>query len=117
MDVFTSSVYTELNAFSGTDEFIGAEARMLGAMLRVDKGDVHLVSNFKYVGGRYAGSSEKGVYNLEDYMDLSLELGYTINENLGVSLRAYNLLNQRYQIWSGYEVRRTRGLFVLNYQF
>lgn len=117
MDVFTSSVYTELNAFSGTDEFIGAEARVLGAMLRVDKGDVHLVSNFKYVGGRYAGSSEKGIYNLEDYMDLSLELGYTINENLGVSLRAYNLLNQRYQMWSGYEVRRTRGLFVLNYQF
>ena len=117
MDVFTSSVYTELNAFSGSDEFIGAEARVLGAMLRVDKGDVHLVSNFKYVGGRYAGSSEKGIYNLEDYMDLSLELGYTINENLGVSLRAYNLLNQRYQMWSGYEVRRTRGLFVLNYQF
>jgi hypothetical protein len=117
MDVFTASVYTELNAYAGADEFIGAEGRVLGALLRVDQGDVHLTSNFKYVGGRYAGTSEKGIYELGDYMDVSLDLGYTINENLGVSLRAYNLLNQRYQLWSGYEVRRTRGLFVLNYQF
>lgn len=117
MDAFTASVYTELNAYAGADEFIGAEGRVLGALLRVDQGDVHLTSNFKYVGGRYAGNSEKGIYDLGDYMDISLDLGYTINENLGVSLRAYNLLNQRYQLWSGYEVRGTRGLFVLNYQF
>ena len=117
MNAFTASVYTELNAYAGADEFIGAEGRVLGALLRVDQGDVHLTSNFKYVGGRYAGNSEKGIYDLGDYMDISLDLSYTINENLGVSLRAYNLLNQRYQIWSGYEVRGTRGLFVLNYQF
>ena len=117
MDAFTASVYTELNAYSGADQFIGAEGRVLGALLRVDQGDVHLTSNFKYVGGRYAGNNEKGIYDLGDFMDLSLDLGYTINENLAVSLRAYNLLNQRYQLWSGYEVRGTRGLFVLNYQF
>lgn len=117
MNAFTASVYTELNAYAGADEFIGAEGRVLGGLLRVDYGDVHFTSNFKYVGGRYAGNSEKGIYELGDYMDVSLDLGYTINENLGVSLRAYNLLNQRYQLWSGYEVRGTRGLFVLNYQF
>jgi len=69
------------------------------------------------VGGRYNGTVESGQYQLEDYLDLSVDLGYTINANLSVSLRGYNLLNQRYQMWSGYEVRRTRGLFVLNYQF
>jgi len=78
---------------------------------------LHLVSNLKYVGGRYNGTVESGQYQLEDYLDLSVDLGYTINANLSVSLRGYNLLNQRYQMWSGYEVRRTRGLFVLNYQF
>ena len=117
MDAFTASVYTELNAYSGADQFIGAEGRVLGALLRVDQGDVYLTSNFIYVGGRFAGYNEKGIYDLGDFIDLSLDLGYTINENLGVSLRAYNLLNQRYQLWSGYEVRGTRGLFVLNYQF
>jgi len=117
MNSFTASVYSELNAYAGADDFLGAEGRILGALLRVDQGDLHLVSNLKYVGGRYSGSTEKGIYTLDDFMDLSLDLGYTINENLSVSLRGYNLLNQRYQIWSGYEVRGTRGLFVLNYQF
>jgi len=117
MNALTASAYMQLNSYSGADDFLGAEGRVIGGLLRVDQGDLHLVTNLKYVGGRYQGVHSTGVYALEDYMDLSLDLGYTINPNLSVSLRGYNLLNQRYQMWSGYEVRRTRGLFVLNYQF
>ena len=117
MNAITASAYLQLNSYSGQDDFLGAEGRIIGGLLRVDQGDLHLVSNLKYVGGRYNGTVESGQYQLEDYLDLSVDLGYTINANLSVSLRGYNLLNQRYQMWSGYEVRRTRGLFVLNYQF
>jgi len=44
-------------------------------------------------------------------------LGYEINDNLSINLRAYNLLNQDYQTYLGYRFRGVRGLFVLNYQF
>jgi len=44
-------------------------------------------------------------------------LGYEINDNLSINLRAFNLLNQDYQTYLGYRVRGVRGLFVLNYQF
>jgi len=56
-------------------------------------------------------------YSLEDYTDWSASIHYEINPNLSVSLRGFNLLNQRYQMWEGYYVRGARGLFILNYQF
>ena len=82
MDAFTASVYRTQCLFRCRSIY-SAEGRVLGALLRVDQGDVHLTSNFKYVGGRYAGNNEKGIYDLGDLMDLSLDLGYTINVNLG----------------------------------
>lgn len=111
-DRFTLSTYAQINSFTG-DDFIGKEGRVLGALFSYHINELSVQSQFKYVGGRYAQNG----YNLGDYMDLSLNVGYEINSNLSVSLKAYNLLNQQYDLYQGYAVRGTRGLFVLNYQF
>ena len=109
---FTGSAYAQLNAFSG-DDYIGKEGRVLGAMISYRLNELSVTSNLKYAGGR---SMENG-YSLDDYTDWSATIHYEINTNLSVSLRGYNRLNQRYQMWEGYYVRGARGLFILNYQF
>ena len=112
---FVASTYAELNNYSG-DAFLGQEGRVLGAMVDYSINELSIGANLRYVGGRY-NSLDYTLYPLEDYMDLSARVDYKINENLSVSLRGYNLLNQRYMMWQGYGVRGTRGMFVLNYQF
>lgn len=109
---FTASTYAQLNAFSG-DEFIGREGRVMGAMVSYSINELSLQTNLKYVGGRYAVNG----YSLEDYLDWSASVNYEINDHLSVSLRGFNLLSRKYQLWEGYYVRGTRGLFTLNYQF
>jgi hypothetical protein len=112
---FVASTYAELNNYTG-DAFLGQEGRVLGVMLDYSINELSTGVNLRYVGGRY-NSSNYSLYPLEDYMDLSARIEYKINENLSVSLRGYNLLNQRYMMWQGYGVRGTRGMFVLNYKF
>jgi outer membrane receptor for ferrienterochelin and colicin len=114
---FTLSAYTAMNAYGGQDQFVGSEGSIWGALVRFDRKELHATTNLKYVGARYNGTANGQVYALEDYLDWNIDLGYEINDNLSVSLKAYNLLNQEYQLFSGYKVRGTRGLFVLNYQF
>lgn len=109
---FTASTYAQLNVYGG-DPYLGQEGRILGALVSYRINELSVMGNFKYVGGRY---QQEG-YSLEDYADLSAAVGYEINDNLSVSLKLHNLLNQQYQIWEGYRVRGTRGLFTLNYQF
>lgn len=112
---FVASTYAELNNYSG-DAFFGQEGRVLGAMVDYSINELSIGANFRYVGGRF-NSPNYSLFPLEDYLDLSLRMDYKINENLSVSLRGYNLLNQRYMMWQGYGVRGARGLFALNYQF
>jgi outer membrane cobalamin receptor len=112
---FVASTYAEINNYS-RDAFLGQEGRVLGAMVDYSINELSIGANLRYVGGRF-NSLDYTLYPLEDYMDLSARVDYKINENLIVSLRGYNLLNQRYMMWQGYGVRGTRGMFVLNYQF
>jgi outer membrane receptor protein involved in Fe transport len=111
---FTASTYAQFNAFAG-DQYLGREGQVFGGLLSYAINDLRIAAAVKYVGGRYVPSSYGS--GLESYTDVNLQLGYEINENLSISLRAYNLLNQDYQTYLGYRVRGTRGLFVLNYQF
>jgi hypothetical protein len=111
---FTASTYAQFNAFAG-DQYLGREGQVFGGLLSYAINDLRIAAAVKYVGGRYVPSSYGS--GLESYTDVNLQLGYEINENLSMSLRAYNLLNQDYQTYLGYRVRGTRGLFVLNYQF
>jgi hypothetical protein len=112
---FVASTYAELNAFSGED-FLGQEGRIFGAMLDYSINELSIGSNIRYVSGRY-NHMNYSAFPLESYVDLSATIEYKVNENLSVSLRGYNLLNQSYMMWQGYGVRGTRGLFLLNYQF
>lgn len=111
---FTASTYAQFAAYSG-DSFLGREARVVGGMLSYEINTLRMTAAVKHVGGRYKPSSSAA--GLESYTDVNLQLGYEINENLSISLRAFNLLNQNYQMYLGYRVRGARGLFVLNYQF
>ncbi len=111
---FTASTYAQFNAYSG-DAYFGREGQVVGGLLSYEINDLRVTAAAKHVNGRYMGSAPELV--LEAYTDVNLQLGYEINENLSISLRAYNLLNQDYQTHLGYRVRGTRGLFVLNYQF
>lgn len=111
---FTASTYAQFNAYSG-DAYFGSEGQVVGGLLSYEINDLRVTAAAKHVNGRYMGSAPELV--LEAYTDVNLQLGYEINENLSISLRAYNLLNQDYQTHLGYRVRGTRGLFVLNYQF
>jgi len=111
---FTASTYAQFNAFAG-DQYLGREGQVFGGLLSYAINDLRIAAAVKYVGDRYVPSSYGS--GLESYTDVNLQLGYEINENLSISLRAYNLLNQDYQTYLGYRVRGTRGLFVLNYQF
>ena len=111
---FTASTYAQFNAYSG-DAYFGSEGQVVGGLLSYEINDLRVTAAAKHVNGRYMGSAPELV--LEAYTDVNLQLGYEINENLSISLRAYNLLNQYYQTHLGYRVRGTRGLFVLNYQF
>jgi hypothetical protein len=106
------STYAQLSSYGG-DDFVGMEGRVLGALATFKINELRIQSQLKYVGGRY----QQPGFELEDYLDLNLNIGYEINENLSVSLKAYNLLNQHYHLYQGYGVRGTRGLFTLNYQF
>lgn len=108
----TISTYAQFNAFAG-DNFIGAEGRNLGALVSYRINELSLSTNVKHVGGRYDGAG----YTLDNYIDWSAQVNYEINDNLSVSLRGFNLLNQKYDLWEGYQVRGTRGLFVMNYAF
>lgn len=110
----TISSYAQFNAYSG-DSFFGREGQIIGGLLSYEINDLRVSTAAKYVGGRYYGPSTEP--SLESYTDVNLQLGYEINDNLSINLRAYNLLNQDYQIYLGYRVRGVRGLFVLNYQF
>ena len=111
---FTASTYAQFNAYSG-DAYFGSEGQVVGGLLSYEINDLRVTAAAKHVNGRYMGSAPELV--LEAYTDVNLQLGYEINENLSISLRAYNLLNQDYQTHLGYRVRGTRGLFVFNYQF
>ena len=111
---FTASTYAQFNAYSG-DDYFGREDAVIGGLLSYEINDLRVSAAAKHVSGRYAGAATE--LSLEAYTDVNLQLGYEINENLSISLRAYNLLNQDYQTYLGYRVRGTRGLFVLNYQF
>lgn len=122
LDEITASLYTELSTYTGAQVFLGQEQRVFGGWLKFDRNELSASTHVKYVGGRFNGdlTGEEqliGTYTLEDYVDWSAEVSYEINPNLGVSLKGINLLNQRYQLWSGYEVRGIRALFALNYQF
>ena len=110
----TISSYAQFNAYSG-DSFFGREGQIIGGLLSYEINDLRVSTAAKYVGGRYSGASTE--LSLESYTDVNLQLGYEINDNLSINLRAYNLLNQDYQTYLGYRVRGVRGLFVLNYQF
>jgi outer membrane receptor protein involved in Fe transport len=111
---FTASTYAQFNAYSG-DDYFGREGAVIGGLLSYEINDLRVSAAAKHVSGRYTGAATE--LSLEAYTDVNLQLGYEINENLSISLRAYNLLNQDYQTYLGYRVRGTRGLFVLNYQF
>lgn len=108
---FTATAYAELTASS--QDYVALEGRVLGGQLKIDWKDLHLVSNLKYVSGRYKGPG----YELADYMDLSIGLRYELNSNLNIQIKGSNLLNQQADIWSGYAMRGTRGIFALQYQF
>ena len=110
----TISSYAQFNAYSG-DSFFGREGQIIGGLLSYEINDLRVSTAAKYVGGRYSGASTEP--SLESYTDVNLQLGYEINDNLSINLRAYNLLDQDYQTYLGYRVRGVRGLFVLNYQF
>ena len=110
----TISSYAQFNAYSG-DSFFGREGQIIGGLLSYEINDLRVSTAAKHVGGRYSGASTE--LSLESYTDVNLQLGYEINDNLSINLRAYNLLNQDYQTYLGYRVRGVRGLFVLNYQF
>jgi hypothetical protein len=110
-----ASTYAELNAFSGED-FLGQEGRVVGAMIDYSINELSVGSNIRYVSGRYEHPNYSD-FPLDSYVDWSAHIEYKINENLSVSLRGYNLLNQSYMMWQGYGVRGTRGMFMLNYQF
>ena len=110
----TISSYAQFNAYSG-DAYFGREGQIIGGLLSYEINDLRVSTAAKYVGGRYYGPSTEP--SLESYTDVNLQLGYEINDNLSINLRAYNLLNQDYQTYLGYRVRGVRGLFVLNYQF
>jgi hypothetical protein len=112
---FVASTYAELNAFSGED-FLGQEGRVIGAMIDYSINELSIGSNIRYVSGRYSHMNYSA-FPLDSYVDWSASIEYEINENLSVSLRGYNLLNQSYMMWQGYGVRGTRGMFMLNYQF
>jgi hypothetical protein len=110
----TVSTYAQFNAYSG-DSYFGREGQIVGGLLSYEINDLRVAAAAKHVSGRYMENApEQG---LEAFTDVNLQLGYEINDNLSISLRAYNLLNQDYQTYLGYRVRGVRGLFVLNYQF
>ena len=110
----TVSTYAQFNAYSG-DSYFGREGQVIGGLLSYEINDLRFAAAAKHVSGRYMGAATE--LGLEAFTDVNLQLGYEINDNLGISLRAYNLLNQDYQTYLGYRVRGVRGLFVLNYQF
>ena len=112
---FVASTFLELNAYR-QNPFLAQEGQVIGGMLTYAINELSVGANFKYVAGRFNGAGYE-LFPLEDYMDLSARIDYEINANLSLSVRAYNLLNQRYMMWQGYGVRGTRGMFVLNYQF
>ena len=110
----TVSTYAQFNAYSG-NAYFGREGQIIGGLLSYEINDLRVAAAAKHVSGRYVGDAPE--LGLEAFTDVNLQLGYEINDNLSISLRAYNLLNQDYQIYLGYRVRGVRGLFVLNYQF
>ncbi|CAI8376374.1 MAG: Vitamin B12 transporter BtuB [Flavobacteriales bacterium UBA4585] len=110
----TISTYAQFNAYSG-DSYLGSEGQIVGGLLSYEINDLRVAAAAKHVSGRYVGTAPE--LGLEAYTDVNLQLGYEINDNLSISLRAYNLLDQDYQTYLGYRVRGIRGLFVLNYQF
>lgn len=110
----TVNTYAQFNAYSG-DSYFGREGQIIGGLFSYEINDLRVSAAVKHVGGRYSVAST--LLSLESYTDVNLQLGYEINDNLSISLRAYNLLNQDYQTYLGYRVRGVRGLFVLNYQF
>ena len=110
----TVSTYAQFNLYSG-DSYFGREGQIVGGLLSYEINDLRVTAAAKHVSGRFMGDAPE--LGLEAFTDVNLQLGYEINDNLSISLRAYNLLNQDYQIYLGYRVRGVRGLFVLNYQF
>jgi len=110
----TISTYAQFNAYSG-DSYLGSEGQIVVGLLSYEINDLRVAAAAKHVSGRYVGTAPE--LGLEAYTDVNLQLGYEINDNLSISLRAYNLLDQDYQTYLGYRVRGIRGLFVLNYQF
>ena len=110
----TVSTYAQFNAYSG-NAYFGREGQIIGGLLSYEINDLRVAAAAKHVSGRHVGDAPE--LGLEAFTDVNLQLGYEINDNLSISLRAYNLLNQDYQIYLGYRVRGVRGLFVLNYQF
>lgn len=61
-----------------------------------------------YQGGRYAQSYDNGpceVVKMRDVFDLGLAADYRVNDQLGVFVKANNILHQKYQLYLDYPVK------------
>jgi hypothetical protein len=74
--------------------------------------------DFYYIGGRTALSSDLLTeVALKDVIDLNLKLEYNFSTKASAFLHGYNLLNQRYQQYYGYEVRGVQVMIGGTYKF
>lgn len=74
--------------------------------------------DFYYIGGRTALSSDLLTeVKLKNVIDLNLKLEYNFSSKAAAFLHAYNLLNQRYQHYYGYEVRGVQVMVGGTYKF
>lgn len=68
------------------------------------------------VDGRYSKIGTE-VKKLDGFLDMNLKMGYKINQKLNAHVNLYNMLSNKYQLYTNYGVQGVQAVAGLSYKF
>lgn len=138
-DVNTISVFGEINIDINRDLQLGINAEFLDYStdnelkawnLPTIKGSLFadyqinnkwfMGANLFYIGERsdlFSEGATQQEISLDSYFDINAKLGYRINDQFSVYLKANNISNNEYARWANYQVQGFQALFGVTYKF
>lgn len=79
--------------------------------------DLSIGTHYLFQGGRYARLSGNEGIKLKDIHDLNLTATYSFEDWISVFLRANNLLNNKHELFSGYQVQGVNVMGGVSFSF